>query len=214
MRTPGLQLLLALAIGGITAHAATVYSNPAVGSPETAFFSVGPYIEIGDQIQLAGTARSATQATVQLYNPGAAGTFDAILRFYAVGAPVGAPISPDYTLLGQTAPASSDFLLVFPLAAFVAPDNLIFTLEIQNTSAALDLGLDLYNPPSIGSSDASFLVVRPASFSQLSGLQTANLYFQLEADPLGGAPVPEPGTLALSALALSALLLLAKPSQS
>lgn len=200
-----------MVLAAATAPAATVYSNPVQGIPETIFYSAGGLVEIGDQIQLGGTARLATQATVQFYNPGDEGSFDAVLRFYEVtadpDAPVGAPIG-SATLTSQVAPAGVDFTLAFALANLLVPTNLIFTVEVQNTT--LDLGLDLYPTPATGSSDPAFLIVRTNSFSKQAGFTASNLFFELEAEELvstaPAAETPEPGTLALAATALAAVI--------
>ena len=79
--------LLALA-GTSAASAATfLFSNTTTDTFNTLLYSVGPYTGIGDQIQLTA-AGAADTALLQLYNFGSAGTFDLLLRFYEVGAPV------------------------------------------------------------------------------------------------------------------------------
>ena len=85
-----------------SASATTVYSNITTDTFGTVFYSTGPYTQIGDQITLSGTDRAASSASVQLYNNGgSAGTFDATLRFFNVGSPVGGQLGGNFSLTGQ-----------------------------------------------------------------------------------------------------------------
>lgn len=178
--------IVALAV--LPAQAAIIYDNGAVGTPETVFYSVGPYTEVGDRIQLGGTARAATRATVELYNAGLAGSFDAVLRFYQWGAPVGASIGPEYLLAGVTAPEGLDFQVSFETFGLVVPDDLVFTLEVRNQTAGVDLGVNLY-----GNSVPAEFVVKGGSYSTQAGVDASDLFFVLEAEG-GAAAVPEPAT--------------------
>ena len=188
------RLTLALAALHMTAWSATIYSNTATDLGESLFYAAGPYVQIGDQIQLAGTERDTTRAQVQLYNLGTAGSFDAILRFYAAASPVGAQLGPDFELTNQAAAELSLIDLVFDTTGATVPNDLIFTLEVRNPTAGVDLGLNVYGPtPATGASDNAFLIVRNSSFGATSGVSGSNLYFQLDADGSASA-VPEPVT--------------------
>jgi len=77
-------------LASVALHASTVYSNTTTDTGGTVFFSTGPYVQIGDNITLAGTERSANSATAEFFNGGSgSGTFDATLRFFNAGSPVG-----------------------------------------------------------------------------------------------------------------------------
>lgn len=168
----------------------------------TLLYSVGPYSGIGDQIHLIA-AGSATQALVQLFNAGGAGTFDAVLRLYEVGAPVGAQIGVDVTLSSVTSVGLDIIDLTFPLGGLAVPQDLIFVVSVANTTVALDLGLNLFEPPTVGTSDNTFLIVDNGGFAQLTS-DDENVYFQVNGTPITAA-VPEPATLGLLGLGLVAV---------
>src|SRR5258708_29710984 len=93
--------VLFLTLMPLALQAATVYSNTFTDTGQTAFYSSGPYSRIGDLIALGGTDRTATSATAEFFNAGSvAGTFDAVLRFYDVGSPVGAEIGSGFSATG------------------------------------------------------------------------------------------------------------------
>ena len=187
-------LTLSSASGGFAA----LYDNTAIDTRHTLLYSVGPYNGIGDQIQLGGPG-VGWFAKVQLFNEGGPGTFDAELRFYEVGAPVGAQIGGTFTLANVTAPASDIIDLTFFLDSLLLPDNLIFVVTVDKPSIGTDLGLTLFQPPTVGFSDETFLVVDTGSFStEVSSDE--NVYFQL-------TPVPEPSTIVLLGLGLVAVLI-------
>ena len=115
--------------------ASTVYSNTTTDTMDTIFYSVGSYSELGDQIHLAGTDRQTTSATVQFFNNGSTGTFDATLRFFLVGSPVGTRIGPSF-MSGISAPASGVFNVTFSGLNTVVPTDVIFTVALSNATTA------------------------------------------------------------------------------
>ena len=180
----GLALLLSVHAFGDS----IVYQNTTTDSGTTLLYG-GLYTQIGDQIQLAGTERSATQATVEFDNIGGAGLFDATLRLFDVGSPVGSQLGSDFLLAGLTAPATSIFTVNFGLGGLLVPDDLIFTVEVANQSAGVNVrGLTLFDPPTVGTSDSSFAIIYNGSYIQ--GGTTSNVFFELQA-------VPEPASLLL-----------------
>lgn len=197
-------------------HAAVIYNNTSNDALETINFADGPYTQIGDAVHLDGTERLLSQATVQFYNAGGQGSFDATLQFYLSGVPVGAPWGGGYTLTGISAPAASVFDVAFSNLALSFPDDdLVFTIEISNVDSATLLGLNLFNPPnSKGSSSSSFLITADSQgqFAETPAGTNSNLYFQLDADgaqptiPVS-ADVPEPSTWLLTGTATALLLL-------
>jgi hypothetical protein len=182
------------------ASAGVVYSNTLTDTLDTVFFSVGPYSGLGDQVLLAPGDRFATGANVQFFNNGEDGTFDAILRLYQVGSPVGAQIGSDFTVAGISAPALGVFNVAFDTANTVVPDELIFLVYLTNATAGLDLGLNMFEPPTVGSSDNTFMLRDAGGFAQL-GTNAENVYFELDAS------TPEPGTFAMLGGGLLAAIL-------
>jgi hypothetical protein len=150
-------------------------------------------------ITLAGTDRTATSATAEFFNGGSvAGTFDAVLRFFDVGAPVGAQIGSGFSATGISVGAANVVDVLFSnLGNVFLPDSVVFTLEISNVSAGLDLGVTMFNPPTLGtSSNQNFITQSGATFALSStGTSTDNVFFSLDATTAG---IPEPGTMLLT----------------
>jgi hypothetical protein len=193
-------------VSALTAHADVVFDNtttPTAGPVSYIYSAIGA-TQIGDQVQLGGTLRSLTSASVQFFNAGDAGTFDAVLRLYKVGAPVGSQIGTDFTRTGISIGSFADLQVTFATAGHLVPDNLIFTVEVRNASAGVDPGLDAFEPPTIGSSDnASLITYDGVNFSVGStAVGEGNLYFSATA-------VPEPSSILLSGLGLGLTALIA-----
>lgn len=194
-------------------HAALIYDNSASDSGDTIFFSTGPYTGIGDQVTMGGTDRRSTTASVQFYNAGSAGTFDATLRFYGIGVPIGAPLFVDFLVAGINAPELDIFTVSFDTGSVIVPEEFVFLVSVSNVASGLDLGLNLYRAPvTTGDSSTSFVIVKTSSFSQLAAGTDSNLFFQLQAEDVpsltGSAPqaeVPEPSSVLLSALGIVSL---------
>jgi hypothetical protein len=199
-------VLWSLLASGSVQAASVVYSDTTTDTGGTVFFSTGPYTQIGDQIALAGTDRLAASATVQLFNNSdVTGTFDAMLRFFSVGSPVGAQLGNAFTLTGIPIANLSTATFTFGSLNALVPDNLIFTVAVSNVSAGLDLGLTMFDPPTVGSSDPTFFIVNDGtSFSTAStlGAFPDNFYFSLTANP-NVSPIPEPATWVLASAGLA-----------
>jgi hypothetical protein len=198
----------ALAVAGVSgADAATVYDNTVTDTFNSVFYSTGPYEQIGDFVTLGGVDRTLTAASVQFFNNGDAGTFSAILRFWNPGGPVGTQIGSDYQVDSMAIGATSILTLPFVLPDLIVPDSLIVTVAILNTSAGMDLGLDLFDTPAIGSSDNAALIINDGSFQTASAPEGfGNLYLGLDAVTPGTA-APEPSTGAmLGGIAMLALI--------
>lgn len=196
------KLLAALALAALPGTGAVIYNNPASGLPDTVMFGAGSYLWIGDEIQLTGTQRVGTQATVQFFNAGVSGAFEAVLQFWQIGAPVGAPLGSEL-VVAAVAPEMADFTVTIPLLALQLPNNgVAFTLGVRNVASGADLGVNLYGGALPGS-----IIVNTGSFGTLSGVNASDLFFLLEASERGpGSPVPEPGAMGPLALALACAL--------
>jgi len=88
MKSAALPIALLMLTTASGAWASLLYDNTSTDTGDTVLYSIGPYTALGDQIQL-DSAGVATQAEVELFNNGVAGTFDAELDFFNVGSPVG-----------------------------------------------------------------------------------------------------------------------------
>jgi hypothetical protein len=177
-----------------------VYDNTANDTGSGVVFSAGPYEQIGDLITLGGVDRILTGASVQFYNGGeAGGTFDAILRFWNPGtdpdAPVGSQIGTDYEIDGLTLDAGATVNEPFAIPNLAVPDTLVTTVQILNESPGMDLWLDLYDPPSLGTSDNTSFIYKDTSFhTSPADPGYGNLYLQLDATTLDTTSAPEPPT--------------------
>jgi hypothetical protein len=185
------------------AWATILYDNTTTNTLDTVFYFSGPYTALGDQIQLI-SAGTATQAEVELFNNGDAGTFDVELDFYNVGSPVGALLG-SFDLTDISSVGSDVIDLTFDLGAgLTVPEDLIFTVSVSNMSSdTMDLGVDMFEPPTVGSSDNTFMIAQSGGvFSQL-GTNSENVYFQLS----GTAIVSTPEASSLTLLGTGLLVL-------
>lgn len=203
-----LALLFAGLVTSTALQATPVYDNTTTDTLDTVVYSTGAYTEIGDQIHLAGTERSATSATAQLYNLGSGGSFDATLNLYGVvaGNPGVGSLLGSFTAAGQVLASNGILDVNWLLAGLALPDDLFFTVSLGNVLSGMDLGLNVFNPPTIGSSSGQFLIVNGSSgFAQAStGSGHDNIYFRLDAASANA--VPEPGSAGLVLLAMLPLM--------
>ncbi len=209
-------LLLLASLGASGAFGAVIYSNTTTDTGSTIQFNANGYSAIGDQITLGGTDRFATTATTQFFNSlSTAGTFSATLSLYAVG------VNPAVlgSLLGSVTTnniAISGFDLNNPLTTGTAnvtfsglnatvPNDIIFVLSVANVVRA-DLGLTLFDPPTVGSSNsATFISALGNTFSLTPGEPGfGNVNFSLTAT----SATPEPATLSVIGGSLAVLALL------
>lgn len=200
-----LALLFAGLFTATALHAAPVYNNTETDTFDTVVYSANAYTEIGDRIKLAGTERSANSATVQFYNAGTGGgDFGATLNFYSLGLndAVGSALGTSYSVAGNVG-VDGILDVTWLLAGLDLPDELFFTVSVNNFAAGMDLGLNLFDPFTIGSSDGGFFVARDRDTNSIGQRSTLgghdNIYFQLNATD--GNRIPEPGTAGLMFLA-------------
>jgi len=193
--------LLAVSITALTqtGWGAPVYQNQTNDTFLTAVYSVGPYDQIGDLVTLGGTERGLQSLTVQFFNLGSVGQFDASLAVWDATAT---------TLLGTaqvTGIGIGDFSstdVTFALSGLVVPDTISILLGVSNVGAGLDLGLNIFEPPTIGTSDNTFLLVQTGAVISQGSTPSGegNLYLQIDA-----SEVPEPSCWAMVGLGLAGL---------
>jgi hypothetical protein len=154
----------------------------------------GLHPEAGDQITLAGTARTVTQFDVLLLGLENVAA-DVTVRFYKNDAFDGAPGT---MLFARTVPGvhlnrGQQLTLSVPVPGIEVPDTFTWTLGFNPPDRPL-LGLLFYDPPTIGSSEDFYWFGVPGFFWERahSSLFISNLAAHVTA-------VPEPSALALLA---------------
>ena len=203
-----LSLLIAGLFAATALQAAPVYNNTTTDTLNTVVYSSGVFSDIGDQIHLAGTERIGDNAAAQFYNLGSDGTFVAHLNLYGLPAnntDVVGSLLGSFTAAGSLA-ANSSGDVSWLLAGLNLPDDLIFTVTLSDVSQGMDLGLNLFDAPTVGSSSNQFFIVKGDSgFAKATtGANIDNVYFQLNASSPNR--VPEPGSAGLMFLALLPLI--------
>lgn len=202
--------LIAGLVAATALQAAPVYDNTTTDTFRTVVYSANAFTEIGDRIQLAGTERLGTSATVQFYNASDfSGSFDATLNLYGLPAnnvDVVGSLLGSFTATGLAVTGFNSLDVSWALAGLSLPDDLIFTVSVANASSDLDLGLNLFDPPTLGSSSNQSFVARGGSgyTEATTGDGIDNAYFRLDAR--GANSVPEPGTAGMLSLAMLSLI--------
>jgi hypothetical protein len=182
-----LLFVLMMLPAGARADTTLLYDNTTTDTFDTVLYSVGPYTALGDQLHLL-SAGYATQAVVEMYNNGSAGAFDAELDFFDVGSPVGAEFG-SFDLTGISSPGSDVIHITFDLGGGLAvPQDLLFAVSISNAGPGMDLGLDMFDPPTVGSSDNSYMIAASGGSYFELGTNSENVYFRLSGAPAVSAP--------------------------
>lgn len=194
-------LILLSASFGPTLLGGSFYLNSVTDTGATVQYSDNSYTAIGDHITLGSTGL-ATDATAQFFNVSpTSGIFDATLRLYSVG------VSPSVlgALLGTYTVTNipiTGFDISNPLTTGTTtvkfsglninvPTELIFMISLANVTNA-DLGLTLFDPPTVGSSDNSSFIADSGSGASVISTDPGfgNVNFEL-------IQTPEPGTISL-----------------
>jgi hypothetical protein len=188
---------LALALVSVSGAAASiVYDNTANDTGGTIFYSTGDYLQIGDLVKLDGVDHALTGASVQFYNNGEAdGTFDAIISFWNPDAPVGGLLG-SYETDGLSINGFDVATAPFTIANLSVPDTVVVSVQIVHASEGMDLGITLFDTPTVGSSDNTQFIVYSDGGFQTTQTEAGfgNLYLQLSATTLDTATTPEPST--------------------
>ena len=198
-----MKLIAALVLSAAVCPAGTfLYSNASTDLLNTAVYGGNGYSEIGDQVHLVSPAW-LTDLTVQFYAIGADATFDAVLRFYNVGSPVGSQIGGAFTLAGISIGAGLSQDVTFSNLGFLlVPQDLIATLSVENVTGGGDVGINLFDPPTVGTSSNGFFFANDGTgLAQVSSeTNMDNLYLVI-----GGESTPEP---AVEGITFAGLMLL------
>ena len=178
------------------AHAVILYNNTTTDTLDTVLYSdvQPPYTALGDQIHLI-SAGVANQAEVEMFNNGDAGTFDAKLDFFDVGSPVGSSLG-SFTVTNISSVGSDVIDITFDLGSGLpVPQDLVVTVTVSNTTPNVDLGVDMFEPPTVGSSDNTFMIVQSGGVYVQRETVGENVYFQLSGTT--GVSTPEASSLTM-----------------
>ncbi|HEY3744274.1 MAG TPA: hypothetical protein VGL53_30735 [Bryobacteraceae bacterium] len=197
-------LVLALS-AAVACSADVIYSNadPASDQQTSVFYSTG-YTQLGDQIHMT-SAGTLTSVDAQFFNVGSDATFDAVLSFYQVGSPVGAQIGGSFLATNAFIAGGTSQTVTFSnLGGILIPADVIVTLAVENVSAGGDIGVNFFDPPTVGTSDDTFFIANDGTgLAQAStNLDIDNIYLVANS----GAAVPEPATAGAVALCLAVLV--------
>jgi len=217
--------LLLVMLGGSAVFGSTIYQNNTTDLANSIQYSFFGYTAIGDQVTLGGTDRLATQASTQFFNfDSKSTTFDATLSLYSVGSggSVLGSLLGTFTVNGVSItgfdsndPTSGLATVSFLNLNTVVPDSVIFVLSVANlSSGTADLGLELYDPPTIGSSDNAFYIsgIGGTYSSTATDPGFGNPNFALTAS--ASAATPEPATLSVIGGGLALLALARRRARS
>lgn len=199
-----LFLLLACAAAAVQSAPVTLYQNTDTDTFVSAVFSTGGYTQIGDRVQLVTGGRVGRLQT-QFFNGGTAdATFDATMLLYSVSgssySQIGSAVQLSNLAIGSGQVLNVDFDIV---GGVDVPDDLVVMFAVGNVSADGDIGLNFFDPPSLGQSQNTFFLTNDGSGIVESStlMDLDNLYLRIETVNA----VSEPATAWLVLLPLAAL---------
>ena len=145
-----ITLPLFLIAFALAAQAETfVYSNVTTDLGTSLTYSANSLIEAGDQIILGGADRNLVRAQFDIYADSPVDLLSsATLRIYNVTGSVLGSLIGSYSLAPATYLAGQVATLVFNLPGVLVPNEIVWTLAFSSG----DLGLNYFEPPTIGSS--------------------------------------------------------------
>lgn len=150
-------LLLSLSLGQL--YAGTVYSSMTTDLGTSLIFTDQPtsIFQAGDQIAFSDLLNNLASARIGTYNQSGANIVsNATFRLYNVNvtnvnAPMLSTLLTTVTLMNVSFSSAAFTFLDFNLVGTTAFQNALWTLQF---SAATDLGINNFTPPTIGSSNA------------------------------------------------------------
>jgi len=198
-------LILLLSLGLVQSYAGTVYRNMTNDTFASLIFTDQPtaYVQAGDQIVFSDLSNLLLFAYIGTYNQSVSDIVsNATFRLYDVNptGPVLGSLLTTVTLTDVTFASGVITTLTFNIDGTIASQNAVWTIEF---SLPANLGINNFNPPTIGSSDADTYWASTASgapsFYSVPG--AGNLNFQASFDA-----VPEPSTFLLALIPLATLV--------
>lgn len=181
--------IVTMLMGGLLAEAgaAVIYDNTTTPVGPLSFTA----LEIGDEVEAAGTARALTELTIGVSQQGFAGTADLQARLYRNDGQDGAPgtLLWESPLLNDVALSGGIDLIAFAVPGIVVPDVFTWTLQVSDTEP-VGVGLPHFDPPTVGASPDYAWVGSPGSFGKLVlPDETVNFMARISAVPGPGSAV-------------------------
>lgn len=206
-----LRFIVVGLLAGSMAQAATIYQN---GTTDAGVRFNPGILEVGDEVNFAGTERLLTQFSFEYYGLTDGGTFanvQARVRFYNNNGDLVSGYAAPGTMFYDsqwfnvsTTPRST---LIFTPGqdnlpvGLVLPDKMTWTVQFQNLGFGDEAGLDVYDPVAIGSSQDDYWQ-KEGGIWTLKVNSAGNMNFGAQFDAI---VVPEPTAFALFALGMLAL---------
>jgi hypothetical protein len=201
------SLLVPLFVGAwCEARAEIIYDNTTTRFGTSLLFSA---LQIGDEVQAAGTARLVSELQIGVSQQGVAGTADLQARLYANDGPGGQPGSLLWESLvrNDVALTGGIDLITFPVPLVLVPDTFTWTIQISD-ARPVAVGLPFFHPPTVGSSPDYLWFGGPGSWTRQTVPNPANLMARVTAEG-GPVAIPEPSSAALALAGLVGGLLAA-----
>lgn len=194
---------LSLALAAPLTAQETVYDNSTTDTFLTYFYRDLQTTRLGDVVQLGGTSRLLSDASVQFFNgSGVTGSFTAQLQLYAFDVVAGTvgPLLHSASSGEVTIGVDDEAILTVHFTGLnvLVPDVLAFMVGVSGATTGLDLGLNVFEPPTIGSSDHARILLDDDGVPVvgLTAPGEGNLFFVANARAMP-VVVPEPANLVL-----------------
>jgi hypothetical protein len=201
-RTIAIAALLLCAAGFSDADAGVIFDNTTTPTGARSFSG----LQIGDEVNAAGSDRAVTLLEIGVTQQGVAGTADLQAWLYANDGPSGQPGTQLWqsAILDNVPLTGGNDLIPFPVPLVQVPNTFTWTVRISDTTP-IAVGVPHFHPPTVGSSNPDYAWFGgPGSWTKLTAGNPTNLMARVTA-------VPEPASLGLLGLAGTCALARRRP---
>ena len=186
-RTTPIIALLLCAAALSDADAGVIFDNTTTPTGSRSFTG----LQIGDEVNAAGSDRSVSLLEIGVTQQGMAGTADLQAFLYANDGAGGQPGTMLWqsALLNNVPLTGGNDLIPFPVPLVLVPNTFTWTVRISDTTP-IAVGVPHFHPPTVGSSPDYAWFGGPGSWTKLTGANPTNLMARVTA-------VPEPASAAV-----------------